>query len=63
MLLTVSYSKSAYPVTPVEQLKATLYVHLGISVYYLSISYLYTRIYLHMKSPKLRNSDSVHFIC
>ena len=30
MMLTVSYSGSAYPITPVEPLKATLYDHFGI---------------------------------
>ena len=34
MLLTISYSESAYPITPVEPLKATLYDHIGISVYF-----------------------------
>ena len=32
MSLTISYSESAYPITPVEPLKATLYEHFGISV-------------------------------
>ena len=34
MLLTILYSESAYPITPVEPLKATLYDHFGISVYF-----------------------------
>ena len=34
MLLTISYSELAYPITPVEPLKAILYDYLGISVYF-----------------------------
>ena len=34
MLLTISYSESAYPITPVELLKATLCDHFRISVYF-----------------------------
>ena len=34
MLLTVSYSESAYPIIPVEPLKATLYDYLAMSVYF-----------------------------
>ena len=33
MLLPISYLISAYPITPVEQLKPTLCNHFGISVY------------------------------
>ena len=33
MLFTISYSESAYPITPVEPLKATLYDHFVILVY------------------------------
>ena len=32
MLLTITYSESMYPITPVEPLKATLYDYFGISV-------------------------------
>ena len=32
MLLTISYSESAYPIIPVEPLKASLYDYFGISV-------------------------------
>ena len=34
MLLTISYSESAYPIIPVEPLKATLYDNFGMSVYF-----------------------------
>ena len=34
MLLTVSYLVSAYPITPVEPFKASLYDYIGISVYF-----------------------------
>ena len=33
MLLTLLYSESAYPITPVEPLKASLYDYFVISVY------------------------------
>ena len=33
LFLTISYSESAYPITPVESLKAILYDYFGISVY------------------------------
>ena len=33
MLFTISYSESAYPNTPVEPLKASLYDYIGISAY------------------------------
>ena len=41
MLLTISYSESAYPITPVEPLKATLYDHFGISVYFVYFMFMY----------------------
>ena len=41
MLLTVSYSESAYPITPVKPLKATLYDHFGISEYLFTLLYSY----------------------
>ena len=34
MLLILSYSESAYPITPVEPLKPSLYDYFGISVYF-----------------------------
>ena len=34
MLLTIAYSESAYPITPVEPLKTILYDHFGILVYF-----------------------------
>ena len=34
MLLTISYSESAYPITPVELLKAILYDYFVIYVYF-----------------------------
>ena len=35
MFLTISYLESAYPINPVEPLKAILYDYFGISVYFL----------------------------
>ena len=46
MLLTISYSESAYPITPVEPLKATLYDHFGISVYFVYFIFIQTTIEL-----------------
>ena len=34
MLLKISYSESACPITPVEPLKATLYDNFGFSLYF-----------------------------
>ena len=40
MLLTITHSKSAYPITPVEPLKAILYDNFGISVYFVYIIFI-----------------------
>ena len=62
MLLTITYSESAYPIIPVELLKATLYDHFGISVYFVYFIFIKTTINLHMTKSKLRNSDSAYSI-
>ena len=42
MLLTISYLESAYPITPVESLKASLYDYIGIQ-YILFTLYSYNQ--------------------
>ena len=64
MLLTISYSESAYPITPVEPLKATLYDHLEFQYILFTIHiFILKTINLHMTNSKLRNSDSAYWIC
>ena len=41
MLLTISYSESAFPITPVEPLKASLYDYFVISVYFVYFIFIY----------------------
>ena len=45
MLLTISYSESAYPITPVESLKVNLYDYIGISAYF-------CLLYIHINNNK-----------
>ena len=40
-MLTISYSESTYPITPVEPLKATLYDYFGISLYFVYFTYIH----------------------
>ena len=40
MLLTVSYSESAYPITRVEPLKPSLYDYFVISVYFVYFMFI-----------------------
>ena len=70
MLLTVSYSKSAYPITPVEPLKASLYYYTGISVYFVYFIYIYKdKIYIYVcmyvltSPPRLLNRIQPNFAC
>ena len=60
MLLILSYSESAYPITPVEPLKASLYDYFGISVYFVYFIFIYVNNnkYIYMTNSKVRNSDS-----
>ena len=44
MPLILSYSESAYPITPVELLKASLYDYIGISAYFVH--------YIHINNNK-----------
>ena len=58
MLLTIPYSESAYPITPVEPLKAILYDYFVISVNLFTL-YSYNNnkfTYDKFKSVKLRLS-------
>ena len=41
MLLTISYSESAYPITPLEPLKATLYDYFVTSLYFVYFTYIH----------------------
>ena len=59
MLLTILVSS----ITQVEPLKATLYDHFGISVYFVYFIFMSTTLNLHMANPKLRNSDSAYSLC
>ena len=46
LLLTISYSEATYSITPVEQLKASLYDHFCISEYFVYF------IYIHINNNK-----------
>ena len=61
MLLTISYSESAYPITLVKPLKAIPYDYFGILVYFVYFSYTINKN-LPITNSKLRNSDSVYLM-
>ena len=58
MLFTISCSKSVYPITPVDLLKAALYDCIGISVYFAYFILIKTKNKLTYDIFKARNSDS-----
>ena len=49
MSLTLSNSESAYPVTPVEPLKASLYDYFRISVYFVYFIFIYNNKFTYDK--------------
>ena len=62
MLLTISYSESAYPTAPVEQVIATLYDHLGISVYLFTL-YSYKQQFVYISQIQNCKVQTQHIRC
>ena len=62
MLLTISYSPSAYPIARVETLKATLRLFWNFSIFCLLYTHINNSKYVYDKF-KLRNQDSANSIC
>ena len=54
MLLTISYSESAYPITPVKLLKAILYDYFGISVYSVYSIFIYNIKFTYDKNCEIQ---------
>ena len=58
MLLTISYSESAYPITPVEPLKASLYDYSGISVYFVYFIFIcFSQVLLKLFTFLINTAD------